>query len=295
MRYAWIQDHSSSYPVTVMCKVLKVSTSGYYDALTREPSPRARRSQQIQRDVLDVYHEHHGIYGSWKITEVMAQRDELESACRNTVAMAMNQLGLRSRVSKAFVPTTTRSDPAKRPAKNLLEQDFAAEAPDRKWVADITYLPTGEGWVYLAAVMDCFSRRVVGWSIGRSLATQLVSDALREAIQSRRPEAGSLLHHSDRGCQYTSDDYQRTLRTLGITCSMSRTGCCYDNAAMERLFWSLKHEWVNHETYVDLPHARASVFKYINLFYNPKRIHQALGYVSPEQYEADQAPVKKVA
>ena len=283
------------YPISLMCKVLEVSASGYYDAAGRVPAERARRQARIHQHVQRVYDEYEGIYGSWKIARVLAARDELESACRNTVAAAMKALGLRSRVSKAFVPTTTRVDPDKRPADNLLAQDFTADAPNRKWVADMTYLPTQRGWVYLAAVMDCFSRRIVGWSIGDSLATELVSDALRQAIEARRPDGDELLHHSDRGSQYTSDAYRKTLDTLGITCSMSRTGCCYDNAAMERFFWSLKHEWTNHKTYADLADARLSVFKYIDLFYNRERIHQALGYVSPEQYEADHAPAIKVA
>lgn len=295
MRYQWITEHKQAYPVTTMCRVLHVSTSGYYAARDRRPSQQAQRRSRIHDAVQSVYDDSHGIYGSWKIAEVMNQREELESACRNTVLKAMRELGLKSRVCKAFKPTTTRTDPSKRPAMNLLGQDFAADEPNRKWVTDITYLPTDQGWVYLAVVMDLFGRKVVGWSIGDSLATGLVSDALRRAIESRRPEGHELLHHSDRGCQYTSDAYQKTLTTLGITCSMSRTGCCYDNAAMERFFWSLKHEWTNHESYADLDDARLSVFKYIDLFYNPKRIHQALGYQSPEQYEADHAPATKTA
>lgn len=239
MRYGWINEHKQMYPVAMMCRVLRVSTSGYYDARHRPPSERAQRRERVRHAVRQVYDEHRGIYGSWKIAEVMAQRDELESACRNTVARAMRGLGLKSKVRRTFVPTTTRTDPAKRPAPNLLAQDFDAPSPNRRWVSDITYLPTRAGWVYLAVVMDLFSRRVVGWSINDSLATGLVSDALRAAIESRRPDGQQLLHHSDRGCQYTSDDYQKTLSTLGITCSMSRTGCCYDNAAMERFFWSL--------------------------------------------------------
>lgn len=295
MKFRWITEHRASYPVAAMCRVLEVSTSGYYASRDRPPSDQAFRRQRIRRDVQAVYDEHHGIYGSWKIAEVMARRAQLESACRNTVARAMRELGLKSKVRRAFVPTTTRADPHKRPASNLLDQDFGAQAPNHKWVADITYLPTTRGWVYLAAVMDLFSRRIIGWSISDSLATGLVSEALRTAIESRRPDGTQLLHHSDRGCQYTSDDYQKTLTTLGITCSMSRTGCCYDNAAMERFFWSLKHEWTNHTSLADLTHARTNVFHYIDLFYNRKRIHQALGYVSPEQYEAAQAPAMKVA
>lgn len=200
-------------------------------------------------------------------------------------------MGLSSRVSKAFTPTTTQSDPTKQAAPNTLDRDFSAERPNQKWVTDITYLPTLAGWVYLAVVVDLFSRKVVGWSIGDSLATPLVALALRRAIESRRPVGRELLHHSDRGCQYTSDAYQETLRLLGIECSMSRTGDCYDNAVAERFFWSLKHEWTKHETFADLEAARLSVFKYIETFYNPVRLHQTLGYKSPQEFEAQYAPV----
>ncbi len=294
MKYAWIHKHRTVYPVRVMCRVIGVSKSGYYSRLHRKPGRRAQRSDRIQQAVQQIHEEHYGIYGSYKIADLMRQRDELESACRNTVAAAMRELGLKSRVCKAFRPTTTKSDPSKRPAENLLDQNFTAEAPNRKWVTDITYLPTVAGpqsprkWVYLAVVMDLFSRKVVGWSIGGSLAGDLVSDALRRAIESRRPQPG-LLHHSDRGCQYTADAYQKTLRTMGIVCSMSRTGNCYDNAVMERFFWSLKHEWTKHEVYQDLSEARSGVFKYIETFYNNKRIHQTLGYKTPDQYEAENA------
>ena len=169
--------------------------------------------------------------------------------------------------------------------QNLLSQEFDAEAPNRKWVADITYLPTASGWVYLAVVLDLFSRIVVGWHMSNRLTTPIVTEALRKAIESRRPESGTLLHHSDRGCQYTSDAFQGILRTLNIQCSMSRTGCCYDNAVMERFFWSLKHEWTKHRRYENLEEARMSVFKYIEAFYNSKRIHQTLGYQTPEEFE----------
>jgi len=288
VKYAWIQAHRMMFPVAVMCDVLHVSKSGYYGRLQRQPSARAQRTDRIKQTVQEVYDEHHGIYGSYKIADVMRQRDDLDSACRNTVATAMGELGLKSRVHKAFKPTTTTADPSKQPAANRLEQDFTADAPNRKWVTDITYLATVEGWVYLAVVMDLFSRKVVGWSISASLATDLVSEALRHAIEARRPSPG-LLHHSDRGCQYTSDAYQRTLQTLGIVCSMSRTGNCYDNAVMERFFWSLKHEWTNHDVYTNLPAARSGVFQYIDMFYNTKRIHQTLDYKTPDQYEAEHA------
>lgn len=290
MRYAWIQQHRDSFPIKTMCKVLEVSTSGYYASLGRQPSRRAERRQRIKQSVARVHAETQGIYGSPKIAQEMQERDELETACRNTVASAMREMGLKSKVSKSFKPTTTQADPTKRPAENKLNRDFTAEAPNQKWVTDITYLRIAGGWAYLAVVIDLFSRKVVGWSIDDSLETGLVSGALRQAIECRRPDGSQLLHHSDRGCQYTSDGYQKTLRTLGISCSMSRKGCCYDNAVAERFFWSLKQEWTNHETFGNLSDARLSVFKYIETFYNSVRIHKTLGYVSPNQYEADNAP-----
>jgi putative transposase len=292
VKYAWITQYRDSFPVTVMCDVLRISTSGYYASLDRRPSPRAQRHERIQQAVQQVHTESHNTYGSRKIAQILEQRDDLESGCRNTVAAAMREMGLVSNVVKAFRPTTTQADPSKQPAENKLAQDFTADAPNRKWATDITYLPTAAGWVYLAVVIDLFSRRVVGWALSTSLATELVALALRHAIESRRPLGSQLLHHSDRGCQYTSDAYQQTLRTLGIDCSMSRTGCCYDNAVAERFFWSLKHEWTNHQHFNDLEDARLSVFKYIETFYNPVRIHQTLNYLSPNQYEAVHAPAQ---
>lgn len=290
MKYAWIREHVDCFPIAQMCELLGVSRSGYYDSIDRPVSPRAERTAKIRESVRQVFDESHAIYGPAKIAEALQQRDELETACRNTVSRAMKDLGLKSRVRKAFTPTTTQADPSKRPAPNTLERDFTAERPNQKWVTDITYLPTAMGWVYLAAVVDLFSRKVVGWAMSDSLATPLVSTALRRAIESRRPERGELLHHSDRGSQYTSGDYQKTLQTLGIECSMSRHGDCYDNAVAERFFWSLKYEWTKHHEYSDLESARLSVFKYIDVFYNRQRLHQSLGYQTPEAFEAEHAP-----
>jgi putative transposase len=290
VKYAWITQHRDSFSISVMCNVLNVSSSGYYDSLERLPSDRAKRHERIQQAVEQVHAESHGIYGSYKVAEVLQKREDLETACRNTVAAAMREMGLKSRICRRFKPTTTQTDPTKQPAENKLDRNFTAKAPNRKWVTDITYLATAAGWVYLAAVVDLFSRKVVGWSISTSLETELVSNALRHAIERRRPDGKRLLHHSDRGCQYTSDAYQKILRTLGIECSMSRRGCCYDNAVMERFFWSLKHEWTNHERFANLEEARLSVFRYIETFYNPVRLHETLNYLSPDQYEADNAP-----
>ncbi|TWT60937.1 IS3 family transposase [Rubinisphaera italica] len=286
MKYAWIAEHRIEFSITEMCRVLKVSRSGYYDSLDRPQSERAKRTLRVREAVAQVHQETDEIYGSRKITEELKHRDELETACRNTVAKAMKELGIRSKTGrKVFRPTTTQVDPSKRPAANVLDREFTATAPNQKWVTDITYLATAAGWVYLAAVVDLFSRKVVGWSVSHSLATDLVQAALKDAIEKRRPDGSKLLHHSDRGCQYTSDSYQRTLRTLGITCSMSRTGNCYDNAVAERFFWSLKYEWTNHQIYADLESTRASVFNYIEMFYNERRRHETLEYVSPNDFE----------
>jgi len=269
-----------------MCRTLDVSTSGYYSWLKAGPDLRAQRSARIRTSIKQGYSfKSHGIYGSYKIADRLKDDDSLEAACRNTVATAMREMGLKSKVSKKFSPTTTVSDPAKAAAPDVLNQSFETDAPNRKWVTDITYLPTAAGWVYLAVVLDLFSRKVVGWAISESLATPLVSSALRNAVESRKPDTNGLLHHSDRGSQYTSDDYQQTLKTLNMTCSMSRTGCCYDNAVMERFFWSLKHEWTKFETFDNIADARLSVFQYIETFYNSKRVHQTLGYRTPDEFK----------
>lgn len=286
MKYAWIEEQRDSYPVSVMCRVLQVSKSGFYRRRRAKPGLRAQRTQRIHEAVQLVHEQSHHIYGSAKIAEQLQQDDQLESACRNTVAKAMREMGLKSCISPRFKPTTTQIDPSKTPAPNVLDQQFTATAPNQKWVTDITYLPTDKGWVYLAVVLDLFSRKVVGWALSESLATPLIAEALRKAIESRRPDTRQLLHHSDRGCQYTSDSYQQTLRTLGITCSMSRKGCCYDNAVAERFFWSLKHEWTKFEQFTDIEDARLSVFRYIETFYNTERLHETLGYQSPNQFES---------
>ena len=285
MRYAWINEHCDAYSVVRLCRAMKVSKSGFYRWLNSEPSPRTKRTAAIRESVLEVYKQSNCIYGSYKITHMLKSDENLETACRNTVAKAMQDLGIKSRVSGRFKPTTTVSDPSKTPAPNILAQDFKADAPNQKWVADITYLPTLSGWVYLAVVVDLFSRKVVGWKMSDRLTTPLVTGALKNAIESRKPSTKDLIHHSDRGCQYTSEAFQTIMRTTNITCSMSRTGCCYDNAVVERFFWSLKHEWTKFEEFENLDQARISVFKYIESFYNSERIHQTLEYQTPDEVE----------
>ena len=207
------------------------------------------------------------------------------SCCVNTVAKRMKRLGVASVVHRKFRVTTTDSKHDRPVFENRLGRDFAAEAPDRKWAADITYVPTGEGWLYLAGVIDLHSRKLVGWSMANHMRAERVADALAMALARRSPGAG-LPHHGDRGVQYAGDDYQGLLAEHGITCSMSNKGDCYDNAAMESFWATLKTERVHHERYATREQARASVFEYIEVFYNRKRLHSALGYLSPEQFEA---------
>jgi putative transposase len=291
VKYAWIQEYRDLFPVATICRVLNVSKSGFYQSRKAVPSKRVLRKIRIREDIQRVYEQSNGISGSRKVAKQMQEDEQLEAACRTTVANAMQEMGLKSKVSKKYKPLTTVVDPTKKPAANLLAQVFTVDEPNRRWVTDITYLKTRSGWVYLAAVLDLFSRKIVGWSLSDSLTTPLVCNALRQAIESRDPDTSQLMLHSDRGCQYTSDKYQTTLNNLGITCSMSRTGCCYDNAVMERFFWSLKYEWTNHEDYADLKEARMSVFKYIETFYNTVRLHQTLNYLSPNEFE-DKHPQK---
>ena len=281
MKYAWIHAHRDSYPVSIMCHVLEVSTSGYYAARTRPPSVRAQRREQIAAAAEAAYHDSHGVYGDRKVHDDL-QEQKVE-CCRETVRHVLGEQGLFSRTKRKFVATTdSRHDQPV--AANVLARDFTAEAPDQKWTADITYIPTRQGWLYLAVVMDLFSRRIVGWSMSASLATALVLDALRMALTHRQPSA-DLLHHSDRGCQYASADFQQLLAEHGITCSMSRKGNCWDNAPTESFFGKLKTEWVHGVDYADHDEARQHLFQYIELFYNRKRKHATLGYVSPAAFE----------
>lgn len=283
-RYRFIQEHREQYPVTLLCQVLEVATSAYYDWLKRGPSPRQQRREELAAEVQRVYEDAHGVYGSRKIAEELVRRNV--DACRNTVAGLMQEMNLQSKAQKRrkFVVTTdsNHQDPI---APNRLERDFTATAPDQKWVADLTYVPTAEGWAYVAAVVDLFSRRVVGWAVGDSLESSLVLDALDNALSTRRPRAG-LICHSDRGVQYASCSHRELLAAHDIECSMSRRGNCWDNAPAERFMNSLKNEWTEHHSYQTVEEVHQSVFKYIEIFYNRERLHQALGYVTPVEFEA---------
>ena len=281
MKYGWIKEHQNDYPTTAMCRVLDVSDSGYYDWHNRKASPQQQRHDKISQAAARFYFESNRIYGYRKVHEDLVE-DGI-ACCDRTVHRVMAEMGLYSRVKRKFV-VTTDSKHHEPVAENILDRDFASSCPNEKWVTDITYISTQEGWLYLAAVMDLFSRRIVGWSMSKHIDTALVESALAMAVRQRRPDIG-LLHHSDRGVQYASGDYQQKLSDLGIICSMSRKGNCWDNAAMESFFGSLKTEWVYGKTYATQEIAKQDLFKYIELFYNRKRRHASLGYVSPAVFE----------
>ncbi len=284
MKFPFIKEHlSGQFPLDACCEVLEVSRSGYYAWRDRPASARDQRREELTRKVKQAHRENRGVYGSPRVARVL--RAGGETACENTVAKVMREAGIRAKAKRKFVPRTTDSSHERPVAENVLGRDFAAGLPDRKWAADITYVPTGGGWLYLAAVIDLCSRKVVGWSMAEHMRTDLVSDALKMALARRRPGEG-LLHHSDRGSQYASDGYRHLLQSHGIDCSMSGKGDCWDNAAMESFFATLKTELVNHEDYATREEARASIFEYIEVFYNRKRLHSSLGYLSPEQFEA---------
>jgi putative transposase len=284
VKFAFIEHHlSGQFSVEVCCDVLEVSRSGYYDWRGRPAGARARRREELVAKIEAVHRENRGVYGSPRVFRVLKARGE--GVCENTVARVMNEQGIRAKAKKKYVPRTTDSTHDRPVAKNLLDRQFQAELPDQKWAVDITYVPTDEGWLYLAGVIDLCSRRVVGWSMAGHMRTSLVSDALGMAIARRSP-GGGLLHHSDRGVQYASEDYQHLLQSHGIECSMSGKGDCWDNAVMESFWATLKTELVNHERYETREAAQASIFEYVEVFYNRKRLHSSLGYLSPEQFEA---------
>jgi len=284
VKYQFIRDQLGEYPVEVSCLVLEVSRSGYYDWLVRPPGERDKRKKELHEKIMTKHEENRGVYGSRRICAAL--RAEGETVCENTVAKAMKELEIQAKTKKKFVPCTTASNHQQPVAENLLDRQFAAELPNQKWATDITYIPTGEGWLYLAGVIDLCSRKIVGWAMADHMRTDLVSDALKMAVARRLPDQG-LLHHSDRGVQYASDDYQHLLHLHQMQSSMSGRGNCWDNACAESFWATLKTELVHHEQYATHEQARQSIFEYIEIFYNRKRLHSSLGYLSPEAFEAN--------
>lgn len=283
-----MQNHAGEHKVARLCRALSVSKSGYYAWRRRAPSARARTDGELLTRIREAHARSRRTYGSPRVhAELRAQGTRCS---RKRVARLMRSAGLSARRPRRAVRTTdSRHSPPVAP--NLLGRDFSAEAPDRRWAADITYVPTAEGWLYLAVILDLFSRRVVGHACAATLATALVVEAWALACGRRRPGAG-LLHHSDRGSQYASGEYRARLAELGAQASMSRRGDCYDNAAVESFFSTLKTELIHGHRYATRAEARADIFEYVEVFYNGERRHSALGYLSPAEYEARQAAAR---
>lgn len=275
---------ASSYSITDLCRALGVPRSSYYAWRQRPAGPRAQDNAHLRQEISRLFVEHRQVYGSPRLTALLRQQGVCCS--RKRVARHMRALGICAQQKRAFHPRTTDSRHDHPVAPNRLAQAAPVQQPNCAWVADITYLWTVEGWLYLAAVMDLCSRKIVGWALSRSLKTNLVKEALLQALAKRRPAPG-LLHHSDRGTQYASGAFQALLLHYQIIPSMSGAGHCYDNAAMESFWSTLKTEALHRLQLHSAYDARHAVFDYIETFYNPKRLHSSLDYRSPNQFEHD--------
>lgn len=280
MRFAFIDAEKAHHSVRTMCRVLKVSPSGYYASLRRGPSKRKRKDAMLKVHITAIHQESDGTYGSPRVHGQL--RHDFEVG-RDRVARLMRELQLCGTPKRRFRSTTDSAHDAP-VAPNLLQRDFEAEHPNQRWATDITYVWTSQSWMYLAVVMDLFSRRVVGWAMKPHLRTDLALDALRMALGRRMPEPG-LLHHSDRGVQYAAHAYQNVLHQHGIVCSMSRKGDCWDNAVVESFFSRIKTELLHRQSWPTGRAAKDAVARYIEGWYNPHRLHSSLGYLSPNQFE----------
>ena len=281
MKYAFIQAHRSMFPVTRMCQVLEVAPSGYYAWHRRPPSRRQQANDVWVEPIQTAHTQSRGTYGSPRITEELQAQGV--PCSRNRVARLMKEQGIQVNVKPTF-KVTTQSDHDQPIAPNLLQQDFAVNQPNRVWVSDISYIATGEGWLYLCIVMDLFARNIIGWSMQTTLSQQLVLDAFDMAYQRTQPEE-NVIFHSDRGSQYASRAFRRVLQQKKFRQSMSRKGDCYDNACAESFFHTLKIEEVYPCLYATRAEARYRIFDYIVMFYNRIRRHSYLGYLSPEEFK----------
>jgi putative transposase len=285
MKFAFIHAEKACFPIAPMCKLLEVTRAGYY-AYAKRPSPDRRPAEvALRAKVAGIHKESRGTYGSPRV--LAALRTSGFRVSKKRVERTMRALGLQARPRGRF-RTTTKANPKHPVASNLLNRQFTASCPNERWVTDITYIWTDEGWCYLAAILDLFSRRVVGWALDATLNTSLPLRALDEALLRRKPVPG-LQHHSDRGCQYTSQDYRAKLEALGIEVSMSRKGNCWDNAVAESFFATLKTELIYARSWTSRIELRAAVFEYIEIFYNRQRLHSTLDYKTPDQVEKQHA------
>lgn len=282
MTFRFIEGHKDQWPVRRLCETLEVSPAGYYAWRGRPRSAQEQRHDTLLVEMRAIHVQFKARYGSPRMHAELVARGH--ACCVNTVARLMRDHGLVAKTARKFRITTTDSNHDLPVADNLLDRHFDPSEANEVWLADITYIPTREGWLYLAAVEDLYSRKVVGWSMAEHMESRLVVDALEMAVQRRLPDEG-LLAHSDRGSQYASEHYQLLLARHGIACSMSRRADCWDNAPMESFFASLKKELVHDADFATRAEARAAIFEYIEVFYNGQRRHSSLGYVSPAEYE----------
>ncbi len=280
MKFRFISENQGTFKVGRMCQLLSVSRGGYYTWLKRPTSLRSRENDKLKAK-LDIFHGSHRAYGAPRIHAEL--RSQGFCCSRNRVARLMRQLGIKAKAKRKF-KATTDSKHNLPVASNVLDQNFDVAGPNKVWAADITYIPTQEEWLYLAVCIDLYSRMVVEWSMDSRITKQLVVDAFNMASRNR-PGAQGLIHHSDRGSQYASQEFQNILQSYNMTCSMSRKGNCYDNAIVESFFNSLKTEWVHHHRYKTRHEAKTSIFEYIEIFYNRQRRHSQLNYLSPVDYE----------
>jgi transposase InsO family protein len=285
MRYRFIDTHRGRYPVALLCQTVAVSRAGYYAWRRRVPSRRALANVTLRQQVHAAYQTGRGTYGYRRVHAAVVRQTPCS---RNRVARLMRQDGLRARRNRRY-RTTTRSAHDRPIAANRLNREFVSPAPDRKWLSDITYVRTAEGWLYLAVILDLYSRRVVGWALAPHLKDELTLAALQMALGCRSVTAG-LLHHSDRGSQYASIKYRRLLARHHLAASMSRPGNAYDNAPVESFFATLKSELLYHRHFQTRDQARRAIFEYIEVFYNRQRLHSALGYRSPVEFESLPCP-----
>jgi transposase InsO family protein len=291
VKFALVDAEKANFPIEFMCEQLGVSRSGYYAWRSRAPSSRAIEDEQLAAEVSAIYEENKGRYGSPRILNEL--KDRKRPTSRKRVARLMKRQGLAGR-RRRRARRTTDSNHAFPVADNLVERNFTVDAPNVVWVTDITYVWTREGWMYLAAIIDLFSRAVVGWQMSERIDTKLCLDALQMAVKKRRPPPG-LVHHSDRGSQYASSEYRRALEEHGIACSMSRKGDCWDNAVAESFWGTIKAELLDDMDLASRAEARRVVFEYIEVFYNRRRRHSSIAYRSPFQHEALYALAAKAA
>jgi transposase InsO family protein len=281
VRFAFIEVEKAQFPVAMMCRILAVSRAGFYAWKGRPEAVRVGADRRLAVEIAAIHAESRQRYGSPRVHAELRGRGT--RASRKRVARLMRRQGLRARPKRRF-RTTTDSGHEFPVARNLLKRNFAVDAPNRAWVTDITYIWTLEGWLYLAVILDLFSRRVVGWAMSQQLTRTLALDALTMALSRRRPPRG-LIHHSDRGSQYASGDYRRTLTANHVACSMSRRGDCWDNAVAESFFSTIKVELVYETAWATRAEARTAIFEYLEVFYNGERRHSSLGYLSPAAFE----------